>query len=227
MGAYIFRQRCRPQGDLRIPQVMEFLDLVKEAFRCSALYDRKNMTVNLTETELWKVFKRGTNRLFPTVGATMYFYTIPPRNRDDNTVAIEIHTGTQTEEIFIDTYNISMGDKSKLPDFHYLERSIEIFKPFEAFLAEKENEAGLDAFNRQQADPRFSRPAIIRGFHYLDEGMARSIGGIDYCLNAPAWRVRRFCEGVLIEVVPGPFDSRNPDHVQIQKHVMAYFDMLV
>lgn len=226
MSGYIFRQRCRPQGDLRVPQVIEFLDLAKKAFRCPTLYDSRDMAVDLTETGLRKVFKRATNRLFPTVGATKYLYTIPPGKRDDNTVAIEIHTGTHTEERFIDTYNISMDHKNKLPDFHYLERSIEIFKPFEAFLAEHENESRLDAFNRQQADPGFSRPAIIRGFHYLDQGMAEAIGGIDYCLYAPAWRVRRFCEGVLIEVVPGPFDSSNPDHVQIQEHVMAYFDML-
>ncbi len=56
--------------------------------------------------------------------------------------------------------------------------------------------------------------------------MARSIGGIDYCLKAPAWHVERFCEGVLIELVPGPFDSSNPDHLEIQEDVMAYFDML-
>jgi len=61
------------------------------------------------------------------------------------------------------------------------------------------------------------------GFHYVDEAMARSIGGIDYCLRAPAWKVERFCQGVLIQLVRGLFDSENPEHCRIQKETMKYF----
>jgi len=56
--------------------------------------------------------------------------------------------------------------------------------------------------------------------------MADSIGGIKYCLKAPAWRVRRFCEGVLIELVPGLFDSEKPEHLRIQEEAMTYFQLL-
>jgi len=56
--------------------------------------------------------------------------------------------------------------------------------------------------------------------------MAISLGGIDYCLKAPAWRVERFCEGVLIQLVEGLFDTDNPKHVQIQRDAMKYFGIL-
>jgi hypothetical protein len=93
-------------------------------------------------------------------------------------------------------------------------------------LKRAKSEHKLDAYAREQAIPKSHKPAIIRGFHYLDKGMARSIGGIRYCLKAPAWRVRRFREGILIELVPGLFDSSNPKHLEIQEDVMAYFNLL-
>jgi hypothetical protein len=223
MSHYVFRQSCRPRGDFRTREVDEFLDLVSDAFQCSVVYDLRSKPVYWTEEELQKIFEKAAARNLPGLGATVYFYTIPPRKRDDNTVAIEIHTGTQPGEVFVDTYDISMGDRRKLPDFNYFEKSIQIFKPFEAYLSEAENEYQMDAYNRQV--PTFNKPAIIRGFHYLDKDLARSIGGIDYCLKAPAWHVERFCEGVLIELVPGPFDSDNPEHLKIQEEVMHYFDL--
>jgi hypothetical protein len=225
MGGYIFRQHCRPRGDFRIREVAAFLDLVSEAFQCPRVYDSHSRPVIWTEDELQKIFEKAAARHLPGLGATLDFFTIPPRKRDPNTVAIQFHTGTQPGEPFIDTYNISMDRRSKLPDFTYFEKSIEIFRPFEAYLAEDENEDRTDAYNREQALPDFSKPAIIRGFHYLDKDMARSIGGIDHCLKAPAWHVERFCEGVLIELVPGPFDSDNPEHIKAQEEVMDYFDL--
>ncbi len=79
--------------------------------------------------------------------------------------------------MFIDAYNIDMCDGKLVPDFDYFEKSIEIFKPFEAYLAEGDNEFALHAYDREQDSPKFDRPAIIRGFHYLDEGMAHAVRG--------------------------------------------------
>lgn len=222
MASYSFDQRCRPRGDFRISELVEFLELVKEAFRCWALYDGRSKPVELTEANLQKIFEKTAAR--QNVGADKDFFTIPPVKRDDDTVRIEIHTGTQVSKPFIDFYNISM-DKRTLPNLNYFEQSIEIFKPFEAFLAEGENEYTLDTFNRQQADPGFVKPVTIRGFHYLNKDMADSIGGIKYCLNAPASLVEEFCEGVLIWLVPSLFDSGNPEHLKVQEEVMAYFGM--
>jgi len=222
----MFRQACRPRGDFRIPELIEFLHLVMEAFKCSAVYDAKSNPVDLTESMLRKTIEKRVDKIFPSIGATLNFFTIPPRKRDENTVRIEIHTGTQPEEIFVDRYDLAIGEVQKLPDFDFFEKFIEVFKPFEAYLEEGENEHKLDAYAREQAIPKSDRPAIIRPFHYLDKDMAKSIGGIRYCLKAPAWQVRKFCEGVLIDLVPGIFDSGNPAHLETQEDVMAYFSML-
>lgn len=224
MSHYSFRLWCRPRGDYRVGQLIEFLGLVKEAFRRSELYDSNSRPINITEAGLWKIFEKRAKRRATVLGITVDFFTIPPRVRDDNTVRIEITTGTHPEKPFIDMYCLSMGDAGKVPDLRYFEKFINIFKPFEAFLGEAENEFRLDSYHRQQ-DLKFSRPAIIRGFHYLDANMARSIGGIDYCLKAPAWKVDRFCEGVLIRLVQDLFDPDNPEHIRVQDAAMTYFNL--
>jgi hypothetical protein len=222
MTSYTFYQWCRPRGDFRIPELVEFLELMIEAFRCRYLYDGRSKPLEITEANLQSLFEKTAAR--QNVGADKDFFTIPPKKRDNNTARIDISTGTQLGKPFIDSYNLSM-DKPIVPNLEYFEKSIEIFKPFEAFLAESKNEDMLDTFDRQQANPGFVGPVTIRGFHYLDEDMANSIGGIKYCLKAPAWHVEEFCEGVLIWLVPALFDSENSEHLEAQEEVMAYFKM--
>jgi hypothetical protein len=226
MASYTLWQRCRPRGDFRIEEIIDFLNLMKKAFRFSVLYDKRDRPVQLAPPDLHSMFQKNINKHFPDVGADVDFFSIPPGIRDRNTVRFEIHTGTHPDKIFIDFYDISIGERRQVPDLSYFEKSIEILKPFEAFLSEFSNEIALDWYDRQQAIPKFDKPAIIRGFHYLDEGMARSIGGINHCLKAPVWKVERFCEGVLIHLVPGLFDPENPDHLKIQKQAMKYFELL-
>jgi hypothetical protein len=226
MASYTLWQRCRPRGDFRIAEIIDFLTLMKEAFRVSELYDKRNKPVNLIHSDLQNMFQKKIDRTFPGIGVNVDFFSIPPRMRDRNTVRFEIHTGTHPDEIFIDFYDISIGEGRKVPDLSYFEKSIQILRPFEAFLSEFKNEIALDWYDRQQAIPKFDKPALIRGFHYLDEGMARSIGGIDHCLKAPAWKVERFCEGVLIRLVPGLFDPEDPEHLKIQRQAMKYFKLL-
>jgi hypothetical protein len=226
MASYSLGQRCKPRGDFRVAEIIDFLTLMKAAFRFSVLYDKRNKPVNLIPSDLHKIFQQKIDKIFPSIGVNVDFFSIPPRMRDRNTVRFEIHTGTHPDEIFIDFYNISIGEERKVPDLSYFEKSIEILKPFEAFLSEFDNEDALDSYDRQQDIPKFDKPAIIRGFHYLDEGMARSIGGINHCLKAPAWKVERFCDGVLIRLVPGLFDPENPEHLKIQRQAMKYFKLL-
>ncbi|MBI5569333.1 MAG: hypothetical protein HY914_05245 [Desulfomonile tiedjei] len=224
MSGYIFRQRCRPRGDFRIDEIIDYFGLMREAFGFPILYDKRSKPVEVEPDVLERIFERHISKGLRSVGVTVDFYSLPPRNRDDNTVRFEVTTGTHPDEVFVDRYDIVMY-RWRIPDFKYFEKSIEIFKPFEAFLAEDDNETRTDAYMRQQTIDNFSKPAIIRGFHYLDKDLARSIGGIDYCLKAPGWHVERFCEGVLIELVPGPFDSNSPEHLKVQEEVMDYFDL--
>ncbi|MEW6350871.1 MAG: hypothetical protein AB1646_17575 [Thermodesulfobacteriota bacterium] len=226
MSSYMFRQRCRARGDFRVNEIREFLSLLKAAFHWPAVYDSRSKVVDLSEKALRETLVKKTDKLFPGIGASLSFFSIPPRDRDDNTRFVEIHTGTQSGERFNDTYSVSLGDGSDVSDLVPFLGSITIFRPFEAFIQEDENEYRLDAYDRQNATPGFVVPAIIRGFHYLDEEMADSIGGIEYCLEAPAWDVQEFCEGVLIRLVPGLFDPDNPEHLRIQMQAMEYFGLL-
>jgi hypothetical protein len=226
MASYSLGQLCRPRGDFRVAEIINFLTLMKEAFRCPVLYDKRNKPVHLAPSDLHRIFLKKIDNRFPGIGVNVDFFSIPPGKRDDNTVRFEIHTGTHPDEIFIDFYDISIGEGRKVPDLSYFEKSIQILRPFEAFLSEFDNEDDLNSYDRQQAIPKFDKPAIIRGFHYLDKAMARSIGGIDHCLKAPAWKIERFCEGVLIRLVPGLFDPENPEHLKIQRQAMKYFKLL-
>jgi hypothetical protein len=199
---------------------------MKDAFKFRILYDRRDKPLHLAPPDVQNSLQRKVDKRFPDIGVNVDFFSIPPGKRDNNTVRFEIHTGTHPDKIFIDFYDIFIGEARKVPDLSYFEKSIQILRPFEAFLSEIENEDALDSYDRQQAIPKFDKPAIIRGFHYLDEAMARSIGGIDYCLKAPAWKVERFCEGVLIRLVPGLLDPENPKHLKIQRQAMKYFKLL-
>ncbi len=227
MNSYSFSQNCRPRGDFRIDEILEYFDLMKEAFRCPEIYGSNSKALELSRENLERIFRKKIDKLFPGIGVDVDWFTIPPRNRDDNTVRFEIHTGAHPEKIFIDTYDISIGEAKKVPDLSYFEKSIQIFEPFEAYLSEFKNEAHWDWYDRQQEIENFDRPAIIRGFHYMDESLIRNIGGMKHCLKAPAWKVERFCKGVLIELVPGLFDHENPEHLKIQEEAMEHFGIPV
>lgn len=223
MNNYKFDQCCRPSGDFRSNEIIDFLVLMKEALNCSEIYDKNDRAVELTPLSLTKIFdeKLKKERLIG-IGVNVDFFSIPPSNRDDNTIRFEMHTGTYAEKTFIDFYNIDIGGPHLVPNLEYFKKSINIFKPFEAYLSEGRNEIDLNAYDRQQDIPKNDKPAIIRGFHYLDKDLASSVGGIERCLKAPTWKVERFCEGVLIQLTEGLFDTENPDHIKIQKEVMKY-----
>jgi len=179
MNSYSFSQACRPRGDFRIRELIEFLKLMEEGFQCPVIYDKNSKPVNVEEAVLQRLFEKKIDKLFPGIGVNVDFFSIPPRNRDDRTVRFEIHTGTHTDEIFVDSYDISIGAANKVPDLSYFATSIEILKPFEAYLSEFKNESSLNWYERQQAIPKFDKPGMVRGFPYLDEGQAGSLGGID------------------------------------------------
>jgi hypothetical protein len=224
MGSYRFDQDCKPRGDFRIKEIIEFLNLMKTAFGFHEFYDKNDKPVEVTFIVLDSIFRKKIHKRLPGIGVNVDFFSIPPCKRSDNTVRFEIHTGTSPDTVFFDSYDISIGAERKAPDLTYFQRCIEIFKPIEAYLSEFKNENDLNWYERQQAN--FDKPALIRGFHYLDKGMAASIGGIDYCLKAPGWKIEKFCEGILIQLVPGLFDPTNHEHLKVQQKAMKYFKML-
>jgi hypothetical protein len=113
----------------------------------------------------------------------------------------------------------------EVPPVEILRKSFEITRPFEAFISEWPSDVKWQTYKRTLEKPRFQKPDAIRGVHYLDRGMADSIGGVDYCLGAPAWKVEEFLDGVLFQLTPDVFDSDCPQHVEAQTAVMEYFGM--
>jgi hypothetical protein len=140
----------------------------------------------------------------------------------DEYVACEIHTGTRPGEPFIDHYNVDFGSGGLLVGTDEFKAAVRAMRPFEAFLAELNNDDDLEAYDRQQQLGFFTAPAIIRGLHYFDRKLAAPIGGIEHCLKAPASRAEPFLDGVLIQLVDGPFDPMNTDHLRRQQDVMSY-----
>jgi hypothetical protein len=218
-----FVQVCWPRGDFRVEEILRFFALMQPAFGLSTLYYRRGKPVELSAAALEKRFKGIMRReILPGYGASEDFFTVLPSQRGGNNVGFTITTGTQPGGKYIDMYNIDIGEAGKVPDRSHLKQSIEIFNPFEAYLSDSRNEAALRLHRRRQAIPDLRRPAMIAGFHYLDEVLARSVGGIDHCLKAPAWRASRFCKGVLFELTQGLFENDNREHRDVQRRVMEH-----
>jgi len=143
----------------------------------------------------------------------------------DEYVACEIHTGTNPGEPFIDHYNVDFGAGGLLVGTDDFKAAVRAMRPFEAFLAELNNDDDLDAYGRQQQVGFFAAPAIIRGLHYFDRQLAAPIGGFEHCLRAPASRVEPFLDGVLIQLVDERFDPTNPEDLRRQQEVMKHLGM--
>jgi hypothetical protein len=225
MNSYTFVQRCRPCGDLRVCDVSNWLKLMMEAFNLSSLHDKNGKSISVDIEFLKGILQKGIDKKFPTIGATEQFFSIPPDKKNNATIRFEIHTGTSPEEIFIDTFDICIGSNIKIPNFEYFKDSILLIKPFEAYLLEFKNENDLCSYDKQENIPKFDKPAIIRGFHFIDELLTNSIGGKEHCLNAPAWKVEEFSNGILFQLADTLFDTQNLDHIHTQKKVMQYLNM--
>jgi hypothetical protein len=78
----------------------------------------------------------------------------------DGYVACEIHTGTSPAEPFIDHYNIDFGAGGLTVSTDEFRAAVHAMRPFEAFIAELNNDEDLDAYGRQQRLASFAAPAI-------------------------------------------------------------------
>ena len=64
MASYTLWQRCRPRGDFRVAEIIDFLTLMKEAFRISELYDKRNKPVDLMPSDLHNIFLKKIDKTF-------------------------------------------------------------------------------------------------------------------------------------------------------------------
>jgi hypothetical protein len=226
MPNFKYCQRCRPRSDLRTVEILDGLIRIKQTLSISNYFDAEDNQIILSYESLQQRFEKQLSKEpFPEIGVIKSLFSIPPSSQDDLTVSIDIQTGTDKNSKFIDSLNLSLKDEIDTLKISLLKDLIKIFKPFEADLRESFNERNLNSYMRQKAIPDFSRPAIIRWFHYIDLQLVEALGGLEFCLDAPAWKVEEFCEGILFQLCEEVFDPNNSEHLQIQLEVMKYFSM--
>lgn len=226
MGNFTFYNRCRPCGDYRAHEIITSLTILKEAFCCENFYDGNDNVLKITSGSLKEILeKENAKNPFPETGVGLHLFSIPPSKKDDSTLRFEIHTGTAPDSIFIDSLTVSIGNSLQETHLQYLVRFIEIFNPFESFIAEASNEKRLDSYMREQKIQVFGRPAIIRWWHFFDSKMVEMLGGIDYCLDAPAYRTEQLNQGILLVLCEGIFEPNDMEKLETQQRVMKYFNL--
>jgi hypothetical protein len=119
----------------------------------------------------------------------------------------------------------NLGFPRPIGDLSFFRKSIELIRPFEAFIAIEDNERSLNAYEKQRRFLNFERPPILRWFHYVDSNLADSIGGVDRCLAAPVFKAEQLCDGVLLQVTSEWFDNSNPEHRAVQLEAMRYLGL--
>jgi hypothetical protein len=221
MHNYIFRQRCHPENRMRERELVSFLKKTEVAFGLTELLDGPSgNTVNLQLVTIRKCLaEKLALTTTPEDGVDLDLFS----SDTEGSVWIRVHTGTR--DLFPDTFHVDFSRCAKLPELSYFRESIDLFRPFEAFIADERNELDLDANGRQRNYPDFERPAIIRWYHYLDAQLAESIGGSTRCLSAPVFKAEAFCDGVLLQLTKQPFDATSRQHLHAQRKVMQYFGL--
>jgi hypothetical protein len=221
MGRFELVQRCWPTGSFRSAEVAQFLSSLARDCHLSRFETLDNRDFKATADSLELLFQAALDEApFPAAGADVDLHGAI--GETDDYVRCDFHTGTKPGQAFIDHYNVDFGESGIHITADQFRKAVQIVKPFEAFLAELNNEDSLDAYTRQQELNAFDVPAIIRSVHYFDHQMAARMGGVEHCLRAPGHRVERFLQGVLIELVDGPFEADNPAHLQAQQAVMQH-----
>lgn len=141
-------------------------------------------------------------------------------------IRFELHCGTHPDEIFVDFFNLDFGSNGPTPTAALVRNGVDVLSPFEAFVAELNNEYTMRAHARQNAIPGFSRPAIVRWLHYLDPTLVDSVGGVSRCMSAPVAAVHEIQDGILIQLTFDPFDPENQEHLAIQQNAMRHFGLI-
>jgi hypothetical protein len=224
MPHYALDQRCWPTGDLRVEGIATLLSLIRAPCGISAFELAGGRAFTATPEAIQGVLRPLLAKTsVPGAGADVDIFG--RLGDSDDYVSFEIHTGTHAGEPFIDHYNIDFGADGLLVGIDDFKAAVRAMRPFEAFLAELNNDDDLDGYGRQQQVGFFAAPAIIRGLHYFDRQLAAPIGGLEHCLKAPASRAEPFLDGVLIQLVDERFDPTNPAHRRQQQDVMKHLGM--
>ena len=218
MSQFQFTQRCRARSELRIKDAIEFMLCMQQAFHVPGWVDAEDQPVALSldavESTLRSLVSEPDLERF---GVTW----VVKSTGDDAPIVLAMAMGG--DEWSPNFFNTDFTRTDTLPDLLCFRQSIEMIRPFEAFILDEKNERELR--QQQPRKPRSDRPRILRWFHYMDAELVKLVGGTPHCLQTPAFKVESFCDGVLFQLTEVAFDADNPQHKEIQLQAMHHLDM--
>jgi len=195
---------------------------LSEVIHAPGLFDDAGKQVGLAESGIAALYatRLGKTR-HPECGVDFDLFTDLPDTEDVS--RFEFHVGTAPGEPFLDFFALQLAQTAQPLSAEVVAGLVEIDEPVEAFLGENNNEFDREAKRRQNQIRDFSRPALIRGIHFLGPQQVGSLGGLEVCMRAPVWRVRAVAGGVLLQLTEGEFDPRDSEHLRAQSIAMEYF----
>lgn len=225
-NSYRYVQRYRPSTANRVPGLVSFIRETLVLLGDPPLFDDEDNQIECTESTISELVQKAKQTMPAGLGASIDLFAGTAST--ENISRYELGVGTTPGKILIDFYGLQFSPTASIDPFwdsNAIKALLSIEVPFEAFLAENNNEWNLNAKQRQNKIPGFSRPALIRGVHYLGQEMVDNLGGLEKCLKSPAHTAEPFRGGVLLRLVQGVFDPANPSHLAVQSGVMDYFGM--
>lgn len=214
---YNFYVRVTPAGDTRIPQVTQFLNLLREAFEFEDWDERcpGQVTEDFVDAELNKNWTEKEKRRNLPAGLAIA--------SDGLNVRVMLTTGERPAPRAVgDSFNVMFNGDFRKPEPRYWLKAIELLLPYRADLSFTANKFEIGPQERMH---RFGpyKPAACFGLDYYTEPVLTNLGGRSHVLKTPAHCVTEFCDGVLIELVSGYyFDPKNPAHREIQVAAMRH-----
>ena len=184
--SFAFYMNWNAANDMRLSEVMETMLILKEAFGFPDVYTEEG-PFPITEESFCRIIEKKATK-------TGLFLVLPAyRQEEPEGMAFRMVIGSPSEpRLFRDYLILNIRDWVGVDKLGYMEKCVDATTCAEAFVSDWRNEEALNFFDRDKAVFYCGRPGIIRWWHYMDNKMVKNLGGLDFCLKAPAWRVRQF-----------------------------------
>jgi hypothetical protein len=191
------------------------------AFSRSGWIDSDRQFVKLTQNDVEATLRSriGSMRDFDRFGLD---WVGVAADEDKPPIMIKIAMGGS--EWAQNDFSVDFTQTQELPDLNYFRRSIEIIRPFEAYVHSTEQAWSMREKMHRPLPPS-DLPKIVYWFHYLNGEMVAAVGGLAHCLGTPAYKCEKFLDGVLIQLTEIPFDLDNADHIAAQWNAMEHLGL--
>jgi hypothetical protein len=214
-----FLMDWRAADDLRQAELVKVMSILQEGYGLPNLHAEAGQ-LQMTEEHLKPEFERRTNRAGVMDTYFSSFGLGEPRG-----AYFHVRTGIPHDQSLYMSDLMTFADAGEIGSnkLVYLERCVEASTCAEAYAYNGMNERALRMYLRERFARHLAKPGIIRWWHYVDKVMVASLGGMEFCMKTPAWRVREFHDGALIQLTEDEFDHKNTNHRKVQEEVMRYF----